>query len=157
MQDRFTAPRPTFSPTTNVNALQAMTPGHKDDDPSLSVVERLAQDNSPLAALIAQAQEQAKANAKVIEARKKPRQARQSKVTHITVTAPTTPLPFQPSDVLDDATFIRRTRDVSVHTPEMQVLFWANGGAAHMVAGLTYAQAYHNLRQQKMFRLRNTK
>jgi len=57
---------------------------------------------------------------------------------------------FTPDDVCNDAmTFIIRTRSSDIHTPEMKALFWANGGADYMEAGLGYATAFYNLRSDK--------
>lgn len=162
MSDRFSAPRPVFQPTSNQNAIEATTPKQKDTTPAASVVERLeAEGHSELAAMLAHAQAAARENAEVIEGRtprtRIPREERFSKKWDKIDQPVSAPTPgqqqtnkFQPSDVLDDATFIRRTRDSNIHTPEMTALFWANGGERHMIAGLSYAQAFDNLRREKM-------
>jgi hypothetical protein len=159
---RFTSPRPSFRAPTNASALEAMAPRLKDTTPAPSVVARAeAAGNVDLAALIAASQTMAKQNAKVIERDKKPRQARAPKGETAEAETPKVakePTPkFQPSDVVDDVEFIRRTRSINTHTPEAQSLFWANGGEHHMTAGLTYAQAYDNLRREKIARLHDAK
>jgi hypothetical protein len=167
MSDRFTSPRPTFQATSNQNAIESITPREKDTTPSASVVERLeAEGHAELAAMLAHAHVAAKENAVVIDGRPSttriPRGESFSRkwdkidgnVEPTTSPSPKPTVKFQPSDVLDDATFIRRTRDSNVHTPEMQALFWANGGDRHMIAGLQYAQAFDNLRREKMRNLR---
>ncbi len=168
MQDRFTSPRPTFQATSNENAIESITPKEKDTTPSQSVVERLEQSGELyLASLLAEAQQKAKEHATLASERARERLPREKATKYYdpeSETLPTFDEPevvspsvvegkFQPSDVLDDATFIRRTRDTNIHTPEMTALFWANGGAKHMVGGLQYAQAYDNLRREKMRKL----
>ena len=168
MQDRFTSPRPTFQATSNANAIESITPKIKDTTPSPSVVERLEQEgNTYLASLLAEAQRAAKEHATLASERARERLPRtKEKETYYDpneerlhtsdepeVSVAVVEGKFQPSDVLDDATFIRRTRDTNIHTPEMRALFWANGGGHHMVGGLQYAQAFDNLRREKMRKL----
>lgn len=169
MQDRFVSPKPTFQATSNANAIESITPKDKDTIPSLSVVERLRQsDNAYLASLLEEAQAKAKEHATLASERARERlpRTKEKAATYYdpneerlaTFHEPEVPLvvvegKFQPSDVLDDATFIRRTRDTNIHTPEMRALFWANGGGHHMVGGLQYAQAFDNLRREKMRKL----
>ncbi len=173
MQDRFTSPRPTFQATSNENAIESITPKEKDTTPSQSVVERLEQSGELyLASLLAEAQQKAKEHATLASERARERLPRREKATKYydpeSETLPTfdetevvSPAvvegKFQPSDVLDNATFIRRTRDTNIHTPEMTALFWANGGGKHMVGGLSYAQAFDNLRREKMRILQGAK
>ncbi len=155
---RFSSPRPTFRAPTNANAVEAMTPKPKDNTPAPSVVQRtIAGGNEALAKLLAESQAAAKASAKVIEANAKPRTPRKSSGESPTSEAPAhkeASPKFKPEDVVDDATFIRRTRG-DIQSPEVQALFWANGGERHMTGGLTYAQALDNLRREKMQRIRN--
>lgn len=160
MSDRFVSPRPTFTAPTNESALEATTPRPRDHTPAPSVVQRVEQlGNADLAALLAEAQQQAREHAQArlpITRQRTPRAERLPSFDEEETTAPVAASrapKFQPSDVLDDATFIRRTRDTNIHTPEMQALFWANGGERHMVAGLTYAQGFDNLRREKTRRL----
>ena len=171
MQDRFTSPRPTFQATSNQNAIEAITPKEKDTTPSLSVVERLEQSgNIYLASLLEEAQKKAKEHATLASARAHERLRTRRESAPVveddseklpTFNEPDVPVvaanKFQPSDVLDDMTFIRKTRDGNVHTTEMQALFWANGGEKHMVGGLSYAQAFDNLRREKMRKLQGEK
>lgn len=167
---RFQAPRPTFRATTNPHAAEAMTPGVKDTTPSPSVIQRTeANGDLALAKLLADSQVAAKASAKVIESSKRPRTPRQSLGESSTSASnvdngktsgasgnKTASSKFQSDDVVDDTTFIQRTR-VDIHSPEVQALFWANGGERHMVAGLTYAQAFENLRREKMQLIKHPK
>lgn len=166
MQDRFASPRPTFQAPTNASALEATTPRYKDTTPSRSVVERVEDSGeSELAALLAQAQQGAREHATLASEHVRERLPRHERLTPIEDESVEEAAPvakraiakFQPSDVLDDTTFIRRTRDASIHTPAVQALFWANGGEAHMVAGLTMAQAFDNLRREKMRKLQGAK
>jgi hypothetical protein len=168
MSDRFTSKRPTFQPSSNQNAIDAITPNQKDTTPPASVVERLEQEgHTELAAMLAHAQAAAKENATIIESKRAsarvPRDERFSTRWAESEPKPEVATPtkqvakFQPSDVVDDMTFIRKTRDSNIHTPEMTALFWANGGERHMVSGLSYAQAFGNLRQEKMRNLRGVK
>lgn len=172
MQDRFTSPRPTFQATSNQNAIEAITPKEKNTTPSLSVVERLEQSgNIYLASLLEEAQKKAKEHATLASARAHERLRTRRESAPVVDDSENEKLPtfnepdvpvvaankFQPSDVLDDMTFIRKTRDGNVHTPEMQALFWANGGERHMVGGLSYAQAFDNLRREKMRKLQGEK
>lgn len=154
---RFQSKAPTFQTTDNPNALEATTPQDRDTAPAPSIVERVEQTgNLELAALLEKLQQDAKAHARVIEAPKRvPRKRTQAPTadsdTPVAAAPTLAPMPlFQESDVVDDATFIRKTRDGNVHTPEMRALFWANGGAQHLVGGLSYAQAFDNLRREKM-------
>lgn len=166
MQDRFVSPRPTFQAPTNASALEVIAPRPKDTTPSRSVVERVEDSgDADLAELLAQAQQGAREHATLASERVRerlprherlPRFDEESEEKTVKVAKSATPK-FQPSDVLDDTTFIRKTRDASIHTPEVQALFWANGGEAHMVAGLTMAQAFDNLRREKMRKLQGAK
>lgn len=152
--DRFVSKVPTFQLTTNAAALEAMTPKPKDTTPAPSMVARVASiGNVDLAALLASTQAAAREHAKILESEKKPRTPRKPK-EETQAGAPKVAVPkFQPSDILDDASFIRKTRDIDIHTPEARALFWANGG--EVVAGLTYAQSYDNLRRYKLSKIKH--
>lgn len=155
---RFTSKRPAFMAPKNTSALEAMAPRTKDNTPAPSVVSRVQADgNFDLAALIAASHTLAKQNAKVIEGDKKPRQARAVKgeIQEPATVAKEAAPKFQPNDVVDDTTFIKLTRSLDAHSPEAQRYFWANGGEYHLVAGLTLANAWDNLRREKMMNIRN--
>jgi len=132
-----------------------MTPKEKDNTPAKTLVQQ-AKDtgNDKLAELIAKAQESAKLAAARADAKREgrtvpsvPRKAKKSEPATVTVQVGQ----FTPEDVCpDDRTFIIRTRSADFHTPEMKALFWANGGADYMKAGLGYAAAFTNLRNDKL-------
>lgn len=153
MSDRFVAPRPTFVAPTNEHALEVMTPVIRETTPAPSVVAQLRLSGKiDLAAMIASAQAEARKQAKVAERDKKPhapRKAKDGKVEAPKVASPK----FQPSDVVGDAEFIKRTRHLDPHTSEAKALFYANGGEDHLKDGLTYAQGWDNLRREKVARL----
>ena len=146
---RFASPRPSFHAPKNAAALEAMAPRPKDTTPAPSVVARAeASGNMDLAALIAASQAMAKQNAQAIEQNKKPRQARKPKGEPAQAAPAKEAAPkYAPEDVLSDADFIRQTRDIDIRTPRAQALFWANGGEHHMIPGMTFAQAWDNLRR----------
>jgi hypothetical protein len=120
-------------------------------------VERAKQDgNEALAAKIAEAQKKANEamarvrgekpatpKAKVVKSGKKP-----------TTTGPIIPVTFSQDDVCDPETFIKRTRSGDYHAPEMKRLFYANGGTEYMKSGLSYANAFSNLRTDMMKRIK---
>lgn len=152
---RFTSKRPVFQAPKNAVALEAMAPRLKDNSPAPSVKTRAeASGNFDVAALIAASHMLVKRNAKVIDQGYNPRQSRTVPTQSLKVAKETAPK-FQPSDVVDNATFIRKTRALDTHSPEAQALFWANGGEHYMVAGLTFAQAFDNMRREMMLHLSN--
>lgn len=167
--DRFSTKHPTFHPTSNQSAIEAITPQQKDNTPSLSVVERLKQDgNIYLASLLQEAQQQAKQHATLASERA---QLRTREPREVKVKEASSQLPsherlssfeeytshFQASDRVDDKEFIRRTRSGDYHSPEMKALFYANGGDQFLVGGISYAVAFDNLRREKMRKLQGAK
>lgn len=161
MQDRFESPKPIFQSTSNQSAIEAITPKETDHTPAPTVVERLHQaGHSHLAELLQEAQQQAKLHALTqTHIRKHVPVPRVKKENDSQVRLPVDESEgkYQLSDVVSDREFIRRTRDGNLHTPEMQSLFWANGGQRHLVGGLSYAQAFSNLRREKMTKLQGEK
>lgn len=147
--ERFSAPRPVFQAPKNANSLEAMTPKVKDSKPSPSLASQASQaSNAAVKAALLAASKAAKTDI--------PDEGGTSRVRAVKVEEkPATPVvdsrpKFGPEDVCDEATFIKRTIRGNLHDPECVRLFWANGGERHMVKGLTYAQAFHNLRQEKI-------
>ena len=149
--DRFKSPRPVFQAPQNAVHI---APKVKDNTPAPSLASQAhnAASDKVKAALLA-ASEAAKTVTPDTYS-SKPRQRKAKVETPVTKVSTSVPQ-FGPEDVCpDDATFIKKTRDGNYHTPEMKRIFWANGGERHMVAGLTYAQAFSNLRTEKMRNLR---
>jgi len=153
-EERFTAPRPAFNAPQNAEHL---TPQPRDNRPAESLVERTKREGKDiLAEKIAKAQEAAKqamarANGeKVTTPKPRVNKGKKSKVQ----TPGMAPVSFQPEDVCDPETFIKRTRSGDYHTPEMKRLFYANGGEVYMKAGISYANAFSNLRSDMMKRIK---
>src|ERR1700722_9991801 len=128
MSDRFVSPKPTFNLTSNQNVLDSITPREKDTTPSLSVVERLEQEgHTHLAALLAQAQQDAKERAAPTETQTRVRVRKspsQFDELSLSIEEPKHIVRFSPEDVIEDREFIRRTRDGNYHSPEMKALFY---------------------------------
>src|SRR5262249_13409240 len=126
----------------------------KDNTPSPTLVEKAkSEGNDKLAEMIAKAQASAKAAAERAAAKREgrtlpsvPRKPSKKKETPIVVQVGH----FNPEDVCDERNFIIRTRSSDIHSDEMRRLFWANGGEKYIKAGLGYAAAYTNLRNDKM-------
>lgn len=146
-EDRFTAPRPTFNAPPNA---EHITPPTRDNRPAESIVERAKRSpDDKLKELINVSLE--KAQAAFNRAQGKPtapkvREPKKKKETSPAII----PVQFSPADVCDPETFIKRTRAVDYHTPEMKALFFANGGEKYLTAGLSYANAFSNLRSDMM-------
>jgi hypothetical protein len=156
-EERFTAPRPAFNAPKDESVT---TPQARDNTPSLSLAARAKLNgNEALAKKIAEAQE--KANEAMARARGEKPATTKQRVTkgkkQKTEASTIIPVEFHPEDVCDEATFIRRTNSGDYHTPEMKRLFYANGGAEYLKSGLSYANAFSNLRQSKMKVLREKK
>lgn len=147
--DRFESPRPAFQAPTNA---ELMTPIKKDTTPAKPLDQKV-QEDAEVADRIAEINKRmelqkqrdiAKRQGKVLP----PAQRKSKKsgpVTHIVVAGP-----FAPEDVCKtNEEFIVRTRSSDIHSPEMKALFWANGGETYMKAGLGYAAAFSNLRNDK--------
>lgn len=153
--ERFESPRPAFQQPANAELL---TPQERDNSPAKSLSQQAREGgNESLAKLIAKGEEAAK----MFEARQKalkegrplpsaPRKPRKKNDTAPTVEVGS----FGPEDVLSDRDFIIRTRSSDIHSDEMRRLFWANGGEKWIRAGLGYAAAYTNLRNDKMKAIR---
>lgn len=153
-EERFTAPRPAFNAPKDESIT---TPQPRDNRPAESLVERTKREGKDiLAEKIAKAQEAAKqamarANGeKVTTSKPRVSSGRKSKVQ----TPGMAPVAFQPEDVCDPETFIKRTRSGDYHAPEMKRLFYANGGVEYMKAGISYANAFSNLRSDMMKRIK---
>ncbi len=147
--ERFEAPRPAYQAPVNAGYT---TPTQRDNTPAKSLVQKAKESGSEkLAALIAKAEENAKkavARAEALRAGKTiPSQKRVKKSEAVPVVQVGH---FNPEDVCDEKTFIIRTRSSDIHSEEMKRLFWANGGKKFIDAGLGYASAYANLRNEKM-------
>jgi hypothetical protein len=159
-EDRFAAPRPAYNAPTNVDHI---TPRVKDNTPAPSIVERAKKSDDPkLAAMLEKwdvAQKKAREAFERSQAQKEGRPL--PKVTRVRkAKAPVpciAPVQFNPEDVVDPATFIKRTVNGDYHSPEMKRLFFANGGGDLLKTGLSYANAFGNLRQAKMKELQATK
>lgn len=146
--ERFESPVPKYqAPTSD------LTTATKRDNAPAKPLEQLVVEGDALAQKIAEAQKKAQAivarSAAKREGRTVPAAPRNPKkhgpVIHTVIVGP-----FSPSDVCaDDKEFIVRTRSSDIHTPEMKALFWANGGADCLKAGLGYAAAFSNLRNDK--------
>lgn len=151
--ERFKAPRPVFQAPKNANSLQAMTPKAKDSSPAPSLASRASTtENAAVKAALLAASKAAKTD---IPEENGISRVRTIKVEPKAETPKADSRPkFGPEDVCDDASFIKRTIRGQLHDAEYIRLFWANGGERHMVSGLTYAQAFHNLRQEKIRNLR---
>ena len=156
-EDRFTAPRPAYNAPANA---ELTTPKVKDNAPAPSLVELAKQsDDEKIRALWANSESKAREAFERAQARKegkpvaKVTRVRKSKVQVVSI--PT--VQFGPEDVCDPETFIKRTRSGDYHTPEMKRLFHANGGERFLKAGLSYANAFSILRQEKMKELKDTK
>lgn len=152
-EERFTAPRPAYNAPKDESVT---TPQPRDNTPSLSLVERTKREGKDiLADKIAKAQEAAKQAMERLNGNKsatpKPRVAKPRKGKE--QSPGMVPVAFKPEDVCDPATFIKRTRSGDYHTPEMKALFYANGGAEYMKAGISYANAFSNLRSDMMKRI----
>lgn len=149
--ERFESPRPTFQAPQNADYMNVK---EKDNTPAKSLVQQAKETgNDKLAEMIAKAQESAKKAAEIAAAKREgrklpstPRKPSAKKDTPIVVQVGH----FNPEDVLDARSFIIRTRSSDIHTDEMRRLFWANGGEKYIKAGLGYAAAYTNLRNEKM-------
>lgn len=153
-EERFTAPRPAYNAPVNA---EHITPQARDNTPALSLVERTKREGKDiLADKIAKAQEAAKqAMARVNGEKVTTPKPRVSKGKKGKVPTPgMVPVAFKPEDVCDPETFIKRTRSGDYHAPEMKALFYANGGAEYMKAGISYANAFSNLRTDMMKRIK---
>lgn len=131
-----------------------LIPVVRDHSVSPSLIERMSNDgNDRIAELLLAAKIAAKEQAHVIE------KIRSNKVPSKKVEAKETPIktnplfPFKDTDIVDDATFIKKTRSANMHDPEMKALFFANGGSKLLATGLNYAQAFDNLRRQVIARM----
>jgi hypothetical protein len=148
--DRFKSPRPVFVPPKNA---EHILPKVKDNSPAPSLASQATTTSNDVVKAALLAASQAGKTTIPDSTGKAPRQqkARVEKAEQPKVnTAPQ----FGPKDVCDERTFIVRTRSGDYHTPEMKRLFWANGGERHMVGSLTYAQAFSNLRTEKLRSIR---
>lgn len=152
--ERFKAPRPTYNAPQNS---ELTTPKVRDNTPAPSLVEKAKMSgDEKLAAIFATAETKAKEAFARSQAQKagkplpKVTRARKGKKPVIA----TAPVQFNPEDVCDPETFIKRTRSGDYHTPEMRSLFYANGGLEYMKAGLSYANAFSNLRSDMMKRIK---
>jgi hypothetical protein len=153
--ERFTAPRPTFNAPTNA---EHITPKVRDNAPAVSLVEQAKQSgDEKLAAIFATAEAKAKAAFERAKAQKEGRalpkvtRARKAKKAQ---TPGIIPVQFSSEDVCGPEDFIKRTRGGDYHTPEMKRLFYANGGEVYLKAGLSYANAFSNLRTDMMKRIK---
>lgn len=147
--DRFEAPRPAFQAPANA---ELMTPARKDTTPA-KPLDQQVQENDEVAARIAAINKKLELQKQRAIAKREgktlPPAQRKTKnsgpVTHIVVVGP-----FGPEHVCKtNEEFIVRTRSSDIHSPEMKALFWANGGETYMKAGLGYAAAFSNLRNDK--------
>ena len=154
--DRFHAPRPVFQSPTNPNSLEAISKKTKDNTPSSSLASQasVAVNEKIKSALLA-ASQAAKTTIPETRAtiRKRSKESQNVTFTQVVQEDPQ----FGPEDVCDDSTFVRKTIRGELHTNEYKRLFWANGGEKHLVGGLTYAQAFCNLRNEKLRILRQNK
>jgi hypothetical protein len=149
--ERFKAPRPAFQAPKNAPHLE---PKYKENVPAPSLASQASVATSEMVKRALLAASQA-AKTETPDTYGKPRQKRAAKVETVEVKIKGDERPkYEPEDVCDDRTFIVKTRSGDYHTPEMKRLFWANGGERFMVAGLTYAQAFTNLRTEKMRNIR---
>lgn len=149
-EDRFHSPRPKFIPSGN-NLLIPKDQDHHTPSPSL--ISRAENEGKvDIAELIKHAQEEARSMAKV-----------QEKITRIKKNRvedqeaevfPVSEREIDPSLILTDEEFIKRTRGRSILDPDVKALFFANGGAKHLIGSIVYGVAFENLRREKLNRLR---
>ena len=159
-EDRFQAPRPAYNAPENAEHL---TPKVKDNTPAPSIVESAKKSGDPKLVAMMEKWEVSQAKAREAfekaQARKEGRalpkvsRVRKPKAPVNTVI----PVQFNSDDVCDPASFIKRTVTGDYHSPEMKRLFFANGGERYLKAGLSYANAFSNLRQDMMKQLQATK
>lgn len=159
-EDTFEGKRPTFTAPKDDDLTSPKSQDHHEPAPSL-VKRAEIEGNDKIATLLAKVQQDAKDQAKIIETVKKPRAASKKKDSSSegeTTEGPVTTgrAPVDPAHILSDAEFVKRTRAgdlFSIHDPEVKLLFWANGGEDHYKGGLSYAQAFENLRREKLNRI----
>lgn len=159
-EDRFAAPRPTFNAPQNADHI---TPKVRDNTPAPSVRELAKQSADPKVVAMLEKQEASLQKAKEAFARSQAQKEGKPLPKATRVRKAKAPVPcvirvqFNPEDVCDAATFIKRTVTGDYHSPEMKRLFYANGGEKYLLAGLSYANAFSVLRQDKMKELRAVK
>lgn len=161
-EDRFSAPRPAYNAPADA---ELTTPKVKDNTPALSVVEAAKKSGDPKLVAMMEKWEVSQAKAREAFERAQARNEgralpKVNRVRKAKTTAPVNtviPVQFSAEDVVDPATFIKRTLNGDYHSPEMKRLFYANGGEVYLKAGLSYANAFSNLRNDKMKELRATK
>lgn len=158
-EDSFEGKRPTFSAPKDDEIITPKSQDHHDPAPSL-VKRAESEGKDKIAELLAKVQQAAKDQAKIIETAKKPKTTKKKTVSAegetTTVEVVTGRAPVDPTHIISDAEFVKRTRAgdlFSIHDPEIKLLFWANGGEYHLVGGLSYAQAFENLRREKLNRI----
>ena len=155
--DGFKSPTPTFKAPQD--PLKVYQPEVRDHSPSPSLVERARLEGKDhIAQLLAQAQQAAKDQAKVIERDKKPRVSAPKKKDTLSPTPqeakPAAPIvTFTSDDVCDDVTFIKRTRGINPSEPSAKALFYANGGEKYLTPGTSFAQAFEAMRRAILHRL----
>lgn len=151
--ERFTAPRPAFVTPKDEGLLTPKSQDHHAPAPSL-VTRAVSEGNDKIAALLEKAQKDAKEQAKIIEAAKKPStQKKRTKKEEEKSEGSTSGPQFEPHHVMSDIEFVKLTRagdNFTIHDPEVKAIFWANGGERHLVGDLSYAQAFENLRREKL-------
>ncbi len=159
-EDRFSAPRPAYNAPVNA---ELTTPKVKDNAPSPSLVEVAKKSSDPKLVAMMEKWEVSQAKAREAFERAQARQEGRAlpKVSRVrkpkVQVSSVIPVQFNAEDVVDPATFIKRTVNGDYHSPEMKRLFYANGGEVYLKAGLSYANAFSNLRNDKMKELRATK
>jgi len=159
-EDRFSAPRPAYNAPVNA---ELTTPKVRDNTPAPSIVEATKKSGDPKLVAMMEKWEVSQAKAREAFERAQARKEGRSlpKVSRVRkAKAPVNtviPVQFNADDVVEPATFIKRTVNGDYHSPEMKRLFYANGGEVYLKAGLSYANAFSNLRNDKMKELRATK
>lgn len=150
-EDRFASPRPTYNAPTDAEYL---TPRVKDNTPAPSIREVAKQSADPKVVAMMEKWEVSQAKAREAferaQGRKEGRSVTRTRKAKQPVTSIIIRVQFGPEDVVDAVTFIKRTVNGDYHSPEMKRLFFANGGEAYLKAGLSYASAFSNLRNDIM-------